>query len=178
MKQIKILDKEFELSITEEKIHQRVSELAIQMNEELKNEDVLFMGILNGAFMFASDLFKQIDIQARITFVKLASYEGTVSTGTVKRLIGVNEDLRGKTVVVLEDIIDTGLTMENIIRQLKGYEPKAVKLATMLFKPDAFKRDYKIDYIGMEIPNEFIVGYGLDYDGYGRNLKEIYTLVK
>jgi hypoxanthine phosphoribosyltransferase len=178
MKRIKLLDKEFELSISEEEIQKRITAMAERMNKELKGEDVLFMGILNGAFMFASDLFKKIDIQARITFVKLASYEGTVSTGNVKRLIGVNEDLAGKTVVVLEDIIDTGLTMDNIFRQLKGYDPKEVKVATMLFKPDAFQKDYTIDYIGMEIPNDFIVGYGLDYDGYGRNIKEIYTLVK
>lgn len=178
MKRIKILDKEFERSISDEAIQKCIKEMGERMSRDLEGEDVLFMGILNGAFMFASDLFKQIDIQARITFVKLASYEGTVSTGNVKRLIGVNEDLQGKTVVVLEDIIDTGLTMDNIFRQLRGYDPKEVKVATMLFKPDAFRGDYKIDYIGMEIPNEFIVGYGLDYDGYGRNIKEIYTLVK
>ena len=178
MKRLKILDKLFEISINEEKIQKEISRLAKRMNDELKDEDVLFIAILNGAFMFASDLFKQIDLHAQITFVKMASYEGTVSSGNVKRLIGINEDLRGKTVVVLEDIVDTGITMESILRQLKGYEPKQIKIATMLYKPDAFQKDYNIDYVGMEIPNDFIVGYGLDYDGYGRNIKEIYTLVK
>ncbi|MEA2043662.1 MAG: hypoxanthine phosphoribosyltransferase [Bacteroidota bacterium] len=178
MKRIKILDKEFEVSITEEQIQKEVKAIAEQMNKDFEGEDVLFMAILNGAFMFASDLFKHIDIQAQITFVKMASYEGTVSSGNVKRLIGINEDIKGKTVIVLEDIVDTGLTMESIKKQLQGYEPKAIKIATMLHKPDAFQKDYAIDYIGMNIPDRFIVGYGLDYDGYGRNIKEIYTLVQ
>ncbi len=175
MNTIKILDKNFKISIKEDKIQERISLMAKCMNEDLKDENVLFVAVLNGAFMFASDLFKQINLNAAITFVKLSSYTGTVSSGKVKRLIGINEDLRGLTLVVLEDIVDTGLTMENIINQLKEYKPKDIKIATLLLKPEIFKGKCKLDYVGLEIPNEFIVGYGLDYNGYGRNLKEIYT---
>ncbi|MBI5542038.1 MAG: hypoxanthine phosphoribosyltransferase [Bacteroidia bacterium] len=178
MKKIKILDKEFEVSIKENEIQSAVSKIAVQLNNDLKDKEVIFIGILNGSFMFASDLFKQITLDCRITFVKVASYQGTISTGTVKSLIGINENIKGKVVVVLEDIIDSGETLENIICQLKGYEPEQILIATFLFKPKAFKKDYKINYIAIEIPNDFIVGYGLDYDGFGRNLPEIYTLVK
>jgi hypoxanthine phosphoribosyltransferase len=134
------------------------------------------MGILNGSFMFASDLYKEITIDSQITFLKLASYQGTGSTGTVKRLIGINEDIKDKTVVVIEDIVDTGNTLESIIKQLKGYEPKEIIFVTLLFKPDAYKKDFKIDYFAFEIPNDFIVGYGLDYNGYGRNIKDILVI--
>ncbi len=127
--------------------------------------------------MFASDLFKQITFPCKITFLKLASYQGTQSTGVVKSLIGLNENIKNKIVVVLEDIVDTGETLENIICQLKGYEPAEIRIATFLFKPLAYKKNLKLHYVGMEIPNDFIVGYGLDYDGYGRNLPEIYSLV-
>jgi hypoxanthine phosphoribosyltransferase len=178
MNQIKILDKEFGVSIPSAQIQDAVTKMAVRLNTELANKDVIFMGILNGSFMFASDLFKQITLACRITFVKVASYQGTSSTGVVKSLIGINENIKGKTVVILEDIIDTGETLENIISQLKGYEPSEIKIATFLFKPQAFKKSYKVDYIAIEIPNDFIVGYGLDYDGYGRNLPEIYTLIK
>lgn len=178
MNKIKILDKEFEVSIKENEIQAAVNKIAAQLNNDLKDKEVIFIGILNGSFMFASDLFKQIKLNCRITFVKVASYQGTISTGTVKSLIGINENIKGKVVVVLEDIIDSGETLENIICQLKGYEPEQILIATFLFKPKAFKKDYKIDYVAIEIPNDFIVGYGLDYDGFGRNLPEIYTLVK
>ena len=176
MQEVKILDKEFTLSISEEEINTAVRNVANKINNDLKGQDVLFMGILNGSFMFASDLFKYITIDCQITFVKVASYQGTMSSGNVKRLIGINEDIKGKTVVIIEDIVDTGNTLEHIIKQLKGYEPEKIMIATFLFKPDAYIKDIKIDYSGIEIPNEFIVGYGLDYDGYGRNLKHIYTL--
>jgi len=177
MEVIKVLDKQFSKSIPSEQIQEAISRMADQMNHDLVNEDVIFLGILNGAFLFAADLFKQIRIDCQISFLKLASYQGTSTSGNVKRLIGINEDIQNKTVVVLEDIVDTGITLENIIKQLKGYEPKQIKLATLLFKPDAFKKDYPLDYVGITIPNEFIVGYGLDYDGYGRNYKDIYTLI-
>jgi hypoxanthine phosphoribosyltransferase len=178
MNRIKILDKEFEVSIKENEIQAAVAKIAVQLNNELKGKEVIFIGILNGSFMFASDLFKQITLDCRITFVKVASYQGTISSGTVKSLIGINENIKGKVVVVLEDIIDSGETLENIICQLKGYEPEQILITTFLFKPNAFKKNFKIDYIAIEIPNDFIVGYGLDYDGFGRNLPEIYTLVK
>ena len=178
MNKIKILDKEFEVSIKENEIQAAVAKIAVRLNNELKGKEVIFIGILNGSFMFASDLFKQITLDCRITFVKVASYQGTISSGTVKSLIGINENIKGKVVVVLEDIIDSGETLENIICQLKGYEPEQILIATFLFKPNAFKKKFKIDYIAIEIPNDFIVGYGLDYDGFGRNLPEIYTLIK
>lgn len=178
MNSVKLLDKEFGVSITKEKIHDAVLKMANKLNSELEGKDVIFIGILNGCFMFASDLFKLIKLDCRITFLKVASYQGTRSTGTVKSLIGINENIKDKIVVVLEDIVDTGETLENILSQLKGYEPAEIRIATFLFKPDAFKKSYKVDYVGIEIPNDFIVGYGLDYDGYGRNLPEIYTLIK
>ncbi len=176
MNEIKLHDKSFELFITHEKIQTYVRALADKLNASLRGENVFFLGILNGAFMFASDILKLIDLECRVSFVKLASYEGTLSSGNVKRLIGINEDIKDQTVVIIEDIVDTGLTLDHILRQLRGYEPKAIKIATMFFKPEAYKMDFDLDYVGLEIPNKFIVGYGLDYEGYGRNLKDLYTL--
>lgn len=178
MKEVQVLDKKFRVSIPEEKILKAIEEMANKMNDDLKGKEVIFLGILNGCFLFASDLFKCIDLPCQITFLKLASYQGTSSTGNVKRLIGINEDIENKTVIILEDIIDTGNTLESIIKQLKGYEPAEIKVATLLYKPEAYTKDIKIDYAGMEIPNDFIVGYGLDYDGYGRNLRDIYTIIE
>lgn len=178
MKEVQVLDKKFKISIPESEIMKAIQKTAVKMNQDLKNKDVIFLGILNGCFLFAADLFRNIDIPCQITFLKLASYQGTSSTGTVKRLIGINEDIKNKTVIILEDIIDTGNTLESIIKQLRGYEPAEIKVATLLFKPDAYEKDIHIDYVGIDIPNDFIVGYGLDYDGYGRNLKDIYTIVE
>ncbi len=173
---VKVLDKEFEISITHDQ--DAIEKVAEKINNELSGKDVIFLGILNGAFMFASDLYKNLTFNSQISFLKLASYTGTSSSGTVKRLIGVNEDLKDKVVVIIEDIIDTGHTIDHIIKQLKGYEPAEIKIATFLFKPDAYQSDIPIDYIGMEIPNDFIIGYGLDYDGFGRNLKHIYKIIE
>ncbi len=178
METIQLLDKKFKIYIKEEDILDRIKTLAHQINEDLKGEDVIFMSILNGSFMFASDLFKDIDMDTQITFLKLVSYDGTSTSGTVKRLIGINEDIKDKTVVVIEDIVDTGNTLESILKQLNGYEPKAIKIATLLFKPEAYVKDFPIDYYGFEIPNRFIVGYGLDIDGYGRNLRSIYQITE
>lgn len=178
MKEVQVLDKKFKVSIPEEKIQQKIKEIAEKMNSDFLGKDVIFLGILNGCFMFAGDLFKHINIPCQITFLKLASYQGTTSSGTVKRLIGINENIEGKTVVILEDIIDTGNTLDSIIKQLKGYEPKEIKVATLLYKPEAYKKDIAIDYTGFDIPNDFILGYGLDYDGFGRNLADIYTISK
>lgn len=177
MQTIQVYDRKFTKSISSEQIQEAITKVAQQMNTDLKDKDVIFLGILNGAFMFASDLFKQIDVECQITFLKVASYQGTTSSGKVKRLIGINENIENKTVVILEDIIDTGITMDYIIRQLKGYEPAEIKVATLLLKPEALQKDVKIDYVAMEIPNDFIVGYGLDYEGFGRNLADIYTVV-
>lgn len=177
MEKVKILDRDFVISIPRQIIQENVQKMADKMNKELRNKDVIFMGILNGSFMFAADLFRKIDFNSQITFLKLASYQGTSSSGNIKRLIGINEDIKDKTVVIIEDIVDTGITLESIKKQLIGYEPAEIKIATFLFKPDAYKKDIPVDYIGMEIPNDFIVGYGLDYNGYGRNLEDIYTVV-
>ena len=177
-KRIKVLDKEFEVSIPSFEIQKAILSVAEKMNSELAGKKVIFLGILNGSFMFASDLFKKINFPCQITFLKIASYQGTSSTGKLKSLIGLNEDLEGYTVVVIEDIVDTGHTLDHIVKQLKGFEPAEIKIATLLYKPDAYKKDIKIDYVGIEIPNDFIIGYGLDYNGYARNLEDIYTLVK
>ncbi len=174
--QVQVLDKTFDLFIPESEIQQAIDRMADKLNHDLAGKDVIFIGILNGAFIFAADLYRRINFPSIITFVKLASYQGTATTGKVKRLIGINENIENMTVVVLEDIVDTGITMEYIIKQLKGYDPKEIFIATMFFKKEAFRGDYPIHYVGMEIPNKFIVGYGLDYDGYGRNLKDIYIL--
>jgi hypoxanthine phosphoribosyltransferase len=178
MKEVQVLDKKFKVSIPSETIQESIKSMAKKMNTDLAGKDVIFIGILNGCFMFAGDLFKHIDLPCQITFLKLASYQGTSSSGNVKRLIGINENIEGKTVVILEDIIDTGKTLENIIKQLAGYDPLEIKVATLLYKPDAYKKDLPIDYVGMEIPNSFILGYGLDYDGFGRNLSDIYTIIE
>ncbi|WP_430817336.1 hypoxanthine phosphoribosyltransferase [Carboxylicivirga sp. RSCT41] len=178
MSRVKLLDREFELSIPEEKLLKAVDKVAEQMNKDLEGKNPLMVCVLNGSFMFASDLMKRLTIPCEISFVKLSSYSGTGSTGTVKELIGLNEDISGRTIVLLEDIVDTGLTIINTVEQVKQMGPADVKVATMLFKPEACKRDVKLDYVGMDIPNDFIVGYGLDYDGYGRNLKDIYTVVE
>jgi len=178
VKTVKLLDREFRVSIPEEKLDEVISQIATKMNDELDGTDPLFICILNGSFMFASDLMKQITVpNAQITFMRLSSYDGMGTTGKVKKLMGFTEDLKDRTVVLLEDIVDTGITISNTLEQIKSYEPKNVMIATMLFKPDACVRDVKLDYVGMEIPNEFIVGRGLDYDGLGRNLPDIYTVV-
>ncbi|MEN8120126.1 MAG: hypoxanthine phosphoribosyltransferase [Bacteroidota bacterium] len=177
-KRVKVLDKEFEVFIKHKQIQKAIEKVAENINNDLGEKDVIFLGILNGAFMFASDLYKNLTFNSQISFLKLASYSGTSSSGNVKRLIGVNEDLKDKTVVIIEDIIDTGITIDNIIKQLSGYEPAEIKIATFLFKPDAYQTNIPIDYIGMEIPNDFIIGYGLDYNGFGRNLKHIYKIVE
>lgn len=176
MENINILDKEFKPYISAAEIQTKISVIASKLNKKLAAKDPLFMGILNGSFMFASDLYKQITVPSQITFLKLASYQGTGSTGKVKRLIGINEDIKNKTVVIIEDIVDTGITIENIIKQLNGYEPKEIIIVTLMFKPKSYIKDINIDYYAFDIPNDFIVGYGLDYDGYGRNLADIYVV--
>lgn len=178
MTDLKVLDKEFEISLSSEEIQGRISEMAEELNRDYNGKRPIFLGILNGSFMFASDLFKRISIDAQITFLKLASYQGTSSTGNVKQLIGMNQEIKDQHIIILEDIVDTGETLDTIMRQLSGYLPASIKIASLLFKPDAYKKKIPIDYIGFRIPNEFIVGYGLDYDGFGRNTEDIYTLKK
>ena len=178
MRETVILDKKFSEMIPGDEISKRIDEMAAEINHDFKGKNVVFLGILNGAFLFAADLFKKIDLKARISFVKLASYQGTRSSGTVKELIGWNEDIKGMEVIVLEDIVDTGHTLELIVGELKLRKVAGVKIATLLFKPDAYKKKIPVDYVGFRIPNNFVVGYGLDYDGYGRNLPSVYTLME
>jgi len=178
MKEIRILDKTFRELITEKAILCRIDELARQMNNDLAGKDVVFLGILNGAFLFAADLFRCINLQARISFVKLASYEGTSSSGSIKELIGWNEEIKNKTIVIIEDIVDTGNTLERIVDELVIRKAAEIKIAAMLYKPAAYTKNIPLDYVGFKIPNDFVVGYGLDYDGYGRNLSSVYTLIK
>lgn len=177
MKEIQVLDKKFRELIPEEAILEKVNELASEINNDFRDKEVIFIGVLNGAFMFASDLFKRIGGNAKITFVKLASYAGTCSSGNIKKLIGWNEDLEGKSVIVVEDIVDSGVTLEHIITSLKSMNVADVRIAALLVKPDAYTKTIPLDYIGFRIPNNFVIGYGLDYEGFGRNLPSVYTLV-
>jgi hypoxanthine phosphoribosyltransferase len=178
MKEIQILDKKFREYLTEKVIQQRIDELAQQVNTELAGQEVVFLGILNGAFLFAADLFRRIDFPARISFVKLASYQGTSSSGSIKELIGWNEELNNKTIVVVEDIVDTGNTLERIVDELNIRKAAEVRIAALLYKPKAYTKKIPLHYIGFEIPNDFVVGYGLDYDGFGRNLPSVYSLIQ
>jgi hypoxanthine phosphoribosyltransferase len=148
------------------------------MNADLDGKNPLFIIVLNGAFMFASDLLKRVEMPAQLSFVKVSSYSGTESTGNVTELIGLNEDVKGRTVVIIEDIVDSGRTMHGMVEKLKSMGVEDLHIATLFFKPEALKYDLNIEYVAMEIPNDFIVGYGLDYDGYGRNLRDIYTLIQ
>jgi hypoxanthine phosphoribosyltransferase len=178
MARVKILDKEFETSIVADEIDKATAAVAARINNDLQGKKPIFLVVLNGAFMFASDLMKHVNIDCQISFVKLASYEGTKSTGSMKQLIGMNEDLHGRSVVIVEDIVDTGATITNIIQQVKGLGAEEVHVCTMLFKPGVCPKEKTPEYIGLNIPNEFIVGHGLDYDGYGRNLVDIYKIIE
>jgi hypoxanthine phosphoribosyltransferase len=179
MKRIKLWDKEFEISLPYAEIQAAIKKMSVQMKTDLEGKNVLFVCILNGSFMFAADLMKELElIDAEISFLKLASYVGTSSSGEIKELIGLNESIRDRTVVVLEDIVDSGHTIADVVAQIAARGAKEVKIATLLFKPEAMQKEIHLDYIGLEIPNDFIVGYGLDFDRRGRNFKDIYTLVK
>jgi len=175
---IRIKDKTFEIFIKESDIQAVIKDVAEKINTDLAGKNPLFLVILNGAFMFAADLMKSITIDCQISFVKLSSYSGTQTTQVVRELIGLDSSIEDRCVVIVEDIIDTGMTMEYLLRNLKGLGAKEVRIATLTFKPDAFRYDYPIDYIGMSIPNNFIVGYGFDYDGYGRNSADIYKIIE
>jgi len=177
MENIKVLGKMFRLSIAASELEEAVNRIAEQINRDLAGTHPLFLVVLNGAFIFAADLYRKITIESEISFVKLASYTGTESTLEVKELIGLNEKLKGRTVVIIEDIIDTGTTMQYLISKLKYIGVENVYLAALLFKPGAFRESFRIDYLGLEVPNDFIVGYGLDYDGFGRNYPDIYKIV-
>ncbi|RYY86966.1 MAG: hypoxanthine phosphoribosyltransferase [Chitinophagaceae bacterium] len=174
---IKLHDKTFDSYLSEATIQDRIRELAAQIDQDYQGKRApLFIGILNGAFMFAADLFKHLTIDAEISFIKLASYSGTKSTGRVVTAIGLDQDLIGRDVIIIEDIVDTGKTLAEFLPQLQHNQPASLRIATLLHKPEATQFDLTLDYVGFAIPNKFVVGYGLDYDGLGRNLREIYQL--
>lgn len=176
MATVDIKDKTFETLISKEEIERRVKNVADKINEDLKGKNPLLLGVLNGSFIFAADLMRMLTIECEISFVKMSSYEGTSSTGSVKKLVGLRENIEGRTVVIVEDIVDSGLTMEQMIAYLKEFNPAEIHVCTLLLKPDNLKRKLDIEYVAMRIPNDFIVGYGLDYDGLGRNLPDIYVV--
>ena len=177
MESIQIKDKKFAISITEEQIIKEVDRVAAEINRDLKDKNPLFLSVLNGSFMFTADLMKRITIPCEISFVKLASYQGISSTGKITEVIGVNEDISGRCVVIVEDIVDTGLTMQRLLETLGTRNPKEIHIASLLVKPEKLQVPLNIKYAAMNIPNDFIVGYGLDYDGLGRNYKDIYTVI-
>ncbi len=176
MKTIQLKDKKFKINIPSEEILKQVDRVAKKIDKDFKGKTPLFVVVLNGAFMFASDLIKSISIDCEISFVKLSSYHGTQSTEKVKEIIGLNQDIKGRDIIVVEDIVDTGITMENLLADLNTMKPNSISIATLLFKPKSFRKDYKVHYVGFEIPNDFIVGYGLDYNQLGRNLSDIYII--
>ena len=178
MDKVIIKDKAFAMSMPEAEIKQRIKELAQQISTDMSGRNPLFLAVLNGSFIFAADLMREMTIPCEISFVKLASYQGTTSTGTIKEVIGINEDLSGRTVIILEDIVETGQTIKRMIETLGTRNPASVHICTLFFKPERLTEQLKLDYVAFSIPNDFILGYGLDYDQQGRGLKDLYTLVK
>ena len=177
MSTVKVHDKDFDIYLTESMIQERVRAIAAQINKDYAGNKPLFIAILNGSFMFAADLFKSLEIPAEICFIKLASYKGMKSTGNVVTSIGLEDDLFGKDVIIVEDIVDTGKTLHNFLPKLLHQQPRSLKIATLLHKSEATTYPLTLDYVGFDIPNKFVVGYGLDYDGQGRNFKEIYQVI-
>ena len=177
MATIRVHDKEFVPYLTSDEIDVQVQRVAEEINRDYEGKKPLFIAILNGAFIFAADLFKKVNVEAEICFIKLASYKGVKSTGKVITAIGLDTDLFGRDVIIVEDIVDTGKTLFQFLPQLEHQNPASLKVASLLHKPDACVHPIKIDYLGFTIPDKFVVGYGLDYDGLGRNIKEIYQLV-
>ena len=177
MNTVVLHDKKFKICMTAAQIDQAVAKVAEKINTDLKDVDVpIFLSILNGSFMFTADLMRKIEVKSDVVFVKLASYQGTESTGEVKQIVGLTKGVEGKTVVVVEDIVETGNTIEEIHKILKDAGAADIKICTLLYKPDAYKKDIPIDYAALQIPNDFIVGYGLDYNQLGRQYKDIYVL--
>ncbi|WP_423147626.1 hypoxanthine phosphoribosyltransferase [Rubrolithibacter danxiaensis] len=172
---IQIDDKDFELLLEYDQIKKRTRFLGIQLNVDYEKTVPVFVAVLNGSFMFMADLMKEVEIASEITFVKVASYNADASTGEVKKLLGLNLDLKGRDVIIVEDIVDTGLTLSSILEEIKKQEPASVSVCTLLFKPQSLLKPVdELHYVGFEIPNDFVVGYGLDYKELGRNLKDIY----
>ena len=177
METVKLHDKYFKIFIDKDEIATAVKNIANRINEDCVYDVPLFLSVLNGSFMFTSDLLKNVHIPCELSFIKLASYSGLGTTGKVNELIGLNESINGRNVIILEDIVDTGITLEMLIDALEKYEVKSIKVATLLFKPKAYQKSKHIDYVGIEVGNEFLVGYGLDYNARGRNLADIYKII-
>jgi hypoxanthine phosphoribosyltransferase len=173
---IQFLNKKFEPYIRAEEIRQRITELARQINTDYRDKELMFVSVLNGSFLFTADLFRQIDLHSYVQFIRVFSYHGTSTTGKVNEVMGLNESVKGRHVIIVEDIVDTGLTIDYIWKTVMAHEPASLKVASLLLKRDVYRGKPEIDYIGFEIPNAFVVGYGLDYEGLGRNLPEIYQL--
>ena len=173
---IQIHGRRFVKAISADKIQRAIGDVAKKIDKDFKGKKPIFISVLNGSFMFTADLLKKVNIECEVSFIKVASYSGAKTSGKVHELIGLNEDLKGRAVIILEDIIDSGNTIEKVMAALKKLKPSSIKIATLFFKPEAYNKKLKIDYIGMDVPNDFIVGYGLDYDGLGRNLMDIYKL--
>ncbi len=178
MDKIQVKDKTFTVSIPEADILKGVKRVAAEINKDLEGKNPLFLAVLNGSFIFAADLLREVTIPCEISFVKLASYEGVSSTGEIREVIGLNTDITGRAVVIVEDIIDSGLTMVHMIETLKKHNPSTIDVCSLLVKPGNLKVNLDVKYKCLEIPNDFIVGYGLDYDGFGRNTRNIYTIVE
>jgi len=173
---VQIKDREFEIFLNEQEIQSAIKLLATEINKEYQGREVIFVGVMNGAFMFVADLLKNIEFQCEVSFVKLTSYEGVETSGTVHELIGLVNDLYDKHVIILEDIVDTGLTLDKVFSMIDSDTPSSLEVACLLYKPTAFKGNHPPKYVGIEIPDHFVVGYGLDYMEYGRNTKDIYKL--
>lgn len=178
MKTVQVKDKQFELFISEDKLQREIKRIADSICNDYLGKSPLFLVILNGSFMFASDLFKNIQLPVEISFIKVSSYSGVASTECVKELIGLKEDIEGRDIIIVEDVVDTGLTMKDTLALINAKNPSSVSICTLLFKPNKLQVNLDIKYVAMEIPDDFIVGYGLDYDGYGRNLRDIYKIIK
>lgn len=178
MQEIRLNDKTFRISIPESEILQKVKAVAEKINKDYEGKKPLLLAVLNGSFMFASDLMKELTVECSISFVKLASYQGTMSTGKVHEVIGINEDLTGRDIIIVEDIVESGHTMVQMMDSLANRNPASVKICTLFFKPQKLQEDIKVDYVAMPIGDDFIVGYGLDYNERGRGLRDIYTLAQ
>ena len=178
MGRVKLKDKVFEISISEAEILQRIKVVAEKISKDMEGKNPLLLAVLNGSFIFAADLMRMLTIPCEISFVKLASYQGTTSTGVIKEVFGINEDISGRTVIIVEDIVESGLTIKRMIETLGTRNPESIHICTLLLKPERLTVPLNIEYVAMKIPNDFIVVYGLDYNQQGRNLRDIYTVVE
>jgi hypoxanthine phosphoribosyltransferase len=173
-----IKNRNFSIFINAQQLNNRITELASTISKDIADKDPLFIAVLNGSFMFAADLFKEFNFPCQISFVKIASYQGSKSTGNITELVGLKENIEGRHIILIEDIIDTGLTIQHLLEEVIAKKPASLRIATLLLKREALKIEINPEYVGFEVPNKFLIGYGLDYDGYGRNLKHIYAEVE